>query len=71
MLPSIWLWLFTAALFLARFLVRVEPVYKFLLFFLDIKKRPIREVGFIAAALAFAASAALLGLVAALRACCN
>jgi hypothetical protein len=58
--PSAWLWLYVAALFVTRNLLRSEPLVNRLRWFLDIEKAPFRSIGAVAAVLAFVGSAAVL-----------
>ena len=70
MLPSIWLWIFVAAVFVARFLPMGGPAFKKLLRFLDIERKPFRSVGIISAALVFAISAVMIGIAFIVMGCC-
>lgn len=65
MLPSIWLWLYVIASLLARLMAKSAPLLRFLLYFLDIDKHPIRSIGFIAAILVVTAYAVDLGIISA------
>jgi hypothetical protein len=56
--PSIWMWLYVAALFVTRGLLRSERVVNWLRWFLDVEKNPFRSIGAVAAALAFITSVA-------------
>jgi len=58
--PSIWLWLYVAALFVTRGLLRSEKLVNWLRWFLDVEKNPFRSIGAVAAALAFIASVAII-----------
>ena len=58
--PSIWMWLYVAALFVTRGLLRSERIVTWLRWFLDIEKSPFRSIGAVAAVLAFIASIAIL-----------
>jgi hypothetical protein len=58
--PSLWLWLYVAALFVTRALLRSERILTWLRWSLDIEKAPFRSIGAVAAALAFMASVAVL-----------
>jgi hypothetical protein len=54
MLPSIWLWLYIAPIFVARVVSRSGWLLNWSRWFLDIDQSPFRSVGTIAAVLAFA-----------------
>jgi hypothetical protein len=58
--PSIWMWLYVAALLVNRALLRSERIVNWLRWGLDVEKNPFRSTGAIAAALAFVASVAIL-----------
>jgi hypothetical protein len=58
--PSIWMWLYVAALFVTRFLLRSEKIVTWLRWALDVEKNPFRSIGGVAAALAFIASVAII-----------
>jgi hypothetical protein len=51
--PSIWMWLYVAALFVTRLLLRSERIVNWLRWALDVEKNPFRQIGAVAAALAF------------------
>jgi hypothetical protein len=58
--PSIWMWLYVAALFVTRALLRSERILNWLRWCLDVEKAPFRSIGAVAAALAFIASVAII-----------
>jgi hypothetical protein len=58
--PSIWLWLYVAALFVTRAILRSEKLVNWLRWGLDVEKAPFRSIGAVAAALAFIASVAII-----------
>jgi hypothetical protein len=58
--PSIWMWLYVAALFVTRGLLRSEKLVNWLRWFFDVEKNPFRSIGAVAAALAFIASLAII-----------
>jgi hypothetical protein len=58
--PSIWMWLYVAALFVTRALLRSEKLVNRLRWALDIEKNPFRSIGAVAAGLAFIASVAII-----------
>jgi hypothetical protein len=58
--PSIWMWLYVAALFVTRSLLRSEKLVNRLRWLLDVEKSPFRSIGAVAAALAFVASVAII-----------
>jgi hypothetical protein len=58
--PSIWMWLYVLALFVARPLLRSEKLVNWLRWFLDVEKNPFRSIGAVAAALAFIGSVVIL-----------
>src|SRR5262249_25575903 len=58
--PSIWMWLYVAALFVTRALLRSEKLVNWLRWFLDVEKAPFRSIGGVAASLAFIASVAII-----------
>jgi hypothetical protein len=58
--PSLWIWLYVAALFVTRALLRSEKLVNRLRWLLDIEKAPFRSIGAVAAALAFLATVAIL-----------
>jgi hypothetical protein len=58
--PSLWVWLYVAALFVTRAILRSEKLVNRLRWFLDVEKNPFRSIGAVAAALAFIASVAIL-----------
>jgi hypothetical protein len=58
--PSIWMWLYVAALFVTRLLLRSEKLVKWLRWALDIEKKPFRSIGAVAATLAFIASVVII-----------
>jgi hypothetical protein len=58
--PSMWMWLYVAALFVTRALLRSEKLVSWLRWSLDIEKNPFRSIGAVAAALAFVASVAII-----------
>jgi hypothetical protein len=58
--PSAWLWLYVAALFVTRSLLRSETLINWLRWFLDIGKAPFRSVGAVAAGLTFVMSTSVL-----------
>ena len=49
MIPSVWLWLYTAASVITRLAARSATVLRFLTWSLDIKDHPLRSVGVVAA----------------------
>ena len=55
-----WMWLYVAALFVTRGLLRSEKLVTWLRWALDIEKAPFRSIGAVAAALAFIASVAII-----------
>jgi hypothetical protein len=57
---SIWMWLYVAALFVTRALLRSEKLVNWLRWALDIEKAPFRSIGAVAATLAFIASVAII-----------
>ena len=58
--PSIWMWLYVAALFTTRALLRTEKLVIWLRWFLDVERNPFRSIGAVAAALAFLAPVAVI-----------
>jgi hypothetical protein len=58
--PSIWMWLYVAALLVTRALLRSEKLVNWLRWFLDVEKAPFRSIGAVAAVLAFIASVAII-----------
>jgi hypothetical protein len=58
--PSIWMWLYVAALFVIRGLLRSEKLVNWLRWFLDVEKNPFRSIGAVAATLAFIASVVII-----------
>lgn len=58
--PSIWMWLYVLALFVARALLRSERIVNWLRWCLDVEKNPFRSIGAVAATLAFIASVAVI-----------
>jgi len=58
--PSIWMWLYVAALFVTLGLLRSEKLVNWLRWFLDVEKAPFRSIGAVAATLAFIASVAII-----------
>ena len=58
--PSLWMWLYVAALFVTRGLLRSEKLVSWLRWALDIEKAPFRSIGAVAATLAFIASVAII-----------
>jgi hypothetical protein len=58
--PSLWMWLYVAALFVTRGLLRSEKLINLLRLFLDVEKNPFRSIGAVAAALAFIVSVAII-----------
>jgi hypothetical protein len=58
--PSIWMWLYLAALVVTRGLLRSEKLVNWLRWALDVEKAPFRSIGAVAAALAFIASVAII-----------
>jgi hypothetical protein len=58
--PSLWMWLYVAALFVTRLLLRSERLVNWLRWFLDVDKTPFRSIGAVAAALAFIVSVAII-----------
>jgi len=58
--PSLWMWLYVAALFVTRGLLRSEKLVNWLRWALDIEENPFRSIGAVAATLAFIASVAIL-----------
>ena len=58
--PSIWMWLYVAALFVTRSLLRSERIVNWLRWALDIEKTPFRSIGAVAAIVAFIASVAVI-----------
>jgi len=58
--PSIWMWLYVAALFVTRGLLRSEKLVNWLRWALDVEKNPFRSIGAIAATLAFIVSVAII-----------
>ena len=58
--PSIWMWLYVAALFVTRGLLRSEKLLNWLRWALDVEKNPFRSIGAVAAALAFIASVVII-----------
>src|SRR5262249_28282003 len=58
--PSLWMWLYVAALFVTRGLLRSEKLVNWLRWALDIEKAPFRSIGAVAATLAFIASVAII-----------
>ena len=59
-MPSLWMWLYVAALFVTRGLLRSEKLVNWLRWALDIEKNPFRSIGAVAATLAFIASVAII-----------
>ena len=58
--PSIWMWLYVAALFVTRGLLRSGRIVNWLRWALDVEKAPFRSIGAVAATLAFIASVAII-----------
>jgi hypothetical protein len=58
--PSLWLWLYVAALFVTRLLLRSERIVNWLRWALDIEKNPFRSIGAVAATLAFLGSVVII-----------
>jgi hypothetical protein len=58
--PSLWMWLYVAALFVTRGLLRSEKIVNWLRWFLDVEKNPFRSIGAVAATLAFIVSVAII-----------
>jgi hypothetical protein len=58
--PSIWMWLYVLALFIARGLLRSEKLVNWLRWALDFEKSPFRSIGAVAATLTFIASVAII-----------
>jgi hypothetical protein len=58
--PSLWMWLYVAALFVTRALLRSEKLVNWLRWALDVEKNPFRSIGAVAATLAFIASVAVI-----------
>ena len=58
--PSIWMWLYVAALFVTRGLLRSERIVTWLRWALDIEKAPFRSIGAVAATLALIGSVAII-----------
>jgi hypothetical protein len=58
--PSLWMWLYLAALFVTRALIRSEKLITWLRWGLDVEKNPFRSIGAVAAALTFIASVAVI-----------
>src|SRR5262249_29161034 len=58
--PSLWMWLYVAALFVTRALLRSEKLVNWLRWALDVEKAPFRSIGAVAATLAFIASVAII-----------
>lgn len=52
LLPSIWLWLYTAATMVTRIVTRAKGLIKSVVYFLDVEEHPIRSVGLVAGVLA-------------------
>jgi uncharacterized membrane protein YeiH len=62
--PSIWIWLYVIALFVARALIRSERHVNWLRWSLDVGKNPFRTIGAVAAALSFLGLAAIILIIA-------
>jgi hypothetical protein len=60
MIPSIWLWIYTASIGLTRVVLKGRPLWSRLMWLLDIEKTPLRSIGIVAGALTFAGVALLL-----------
>jgi hypothetical protein len=58
--PSLWMWLYVAALFVTRALLRSERIVNWLRWCLDVEKNPFRSIGAVAGALTFIVSVALI-----------
>src|SRR5262249_8309889 len=58
--PSIWMWLEVAALFVTRALLRSEKLVNWLRWALDVEKSPFRSIGAVAATLAFIVTVAII-----------
>jgi hypothetical protein len=58
--PSIWMWLYVAALFVTRTLLKSEKLVNWFRWALDVEKNPFRSIGAVAATLAFIASVAII-----------
>jgi hypothetical protein len=58
--PSIWMWLYVAALFVTLAFLRSEKLINWLRWFLDVEKNPFRSIGAVAAALAFIVSVVII-----------
>jgi hypothetical protein len=58
--PSIWMWLYVAALFVTLGLLRSEKLVTWLRWALDVEKNPFRSIGAVAATLAFIVSVAII-----------
>jgi len=58
--PSLWMWLYVAALFVTRGLLRSEWIVNSLRWSLDVEKNPFRSIGAVAATLAFIASVVII-----------
>src|SRR5262249_26601194 len=58
--PSIWMWLYVAALFVTRTFLRSEKLVNWFRWALDVEKAPFRSIGAVAAALAFIPSVAII-----------
>jgi hypothetical protein len=52
LLPSIWLWLYTAATMVTRIASRAKGLITGVIYFLDVEKHPIRSVGLVAGVIA-------------------
>ena len=51
LLPSIWLWLLTASLFVMSAVVKGKAIIQAAIYFLDIEEHPMRSLGIVAASL--------------------
>jgi hypothetical protein len=58
--PSLWMWLYVAALFVTRALLRSEKLVNWLRWALHVEKNPFRSIGAVAATLAFIVSVAII-----------
>lgn len=64
MLPSAWLWMYIASVFIARAIARSKGVLTWFQWFLDFETAPLRSIGLMAAALMFVLTLIPMGLAA-------
>jgi hypothetical protein len=51
LMPSLWLWLYVVSTIIAKFMKSMRPVYAWMIYLMDVESKPIRSIGFVAAAI--------------------